>query len=119
MSKTNEKQTSAVLLPDEIRDAEQEVVQLCQREAFSEENKAVTSGRPLPRKSQLLKLNPMLDEDGCIRSNGRLRFAEYLPYDVRFPMIFPRGHWVTKLIVKHYHEQANHSAGTNFVLSQI
>ena len=34
-------------------------------------------------------------------------------------MILPRGHCVTKLIVKHYHEQANHIAGTNFVLSQI
>ena len=34
-------------------------------------------------------------------------------------MILPRGHCVTKLIVKHYHEQANHTAGTNFVLSQI
>ena len=66
-----------------------------------------------------MKLNPVLDEEGCIRSNGRLQFAEYLPYDVRFPMILPRGHCVTKLIVKHYHEQANHTAGTNFVLSQI
>ena len=40
-------------------------------------------------------------------------------YDVRFPMILPQGHCVTKLIVKHYHEQANHTAGTNFALSQI
>lgn len=49
----------------------------------------------------------------------RLCFVEYLPYDVRFPMILPRGHWVTKLIVKDYHEQANHSTGTNFVSSQV
>ena len=54
-----------------------------------------------------------------MRCDGRLRFAECLPYDVRFPIILPRGHWVSKLIVKHYHERANHSAGTNFVLAQI
>ena len=119
MSKKGEKQTSKVLLPHEIREAEEEVVRLCQREAFQHEYKALVSGKPVPPKSSLSKLNPMLDEDGCIRSNGRLQFAEYLPYDVRFPLILPRGHWVTKLVVKHYHEHANHSAGTNFVLSQV
>ena len=36
-----------------------------------------------------------------------------MSYDGRFSTILPRGHWVTKLIVKHYHELANHSAGTN------
>ena len=46
-------------------------------------------------------------------------FAEHLPHDVKFPVILPRGHHVTKLIVKYYHEIANHSAGTNFVLSQL
>lgn len=81
--------------------------------------KALVSGKPLWPKSPLFKLNPVLDEDGGIRSNERLQFAEYLPYGVRFPKLLLRGHWVTKLIVKRYHEQANHSAGTNFLLSQI
>ena len=36
-----------------------------------------------------------------------------MSYDGRSPIILPRGHWVTKLIVKHYHELATHSAGTN------
>ena len=77
------------------------------------------TGKPIPLKSPLIKLNPVLDEDNCIRSNGKLQFAEYLPYDVRFPKILPRGLWVTKLVVKHYHEQVNHSAGTNFVLRSV
>ena len=119
MSKRGPRQTSKALSPCEIREAEAEVVQSCQREAFPDEYKALVTGRPILTKSRLMKLNPVLDEEGCIRSNGRLQFAEYLPYDVRFPMILPRGHCVTKLIVKHYHEQANHTAGTNFVLSQI
>ena len=118
MSKKGEKWTSKVLLPHEIREAEEEVVRSCQQ-AFHNEYKALASRKSIPPKSPLIKLNPMLDEDGCICSNGRLQFAECLPYDVRFPMVLPRGHWVTKLIVKHYHEQANHSAGTNFVLSQV
>ena len=37
ISKKGEKQTSKVLLPHEIREAEEEVVRLCQREAFQNE----------------------------------------------------------------------------------
>ena len=71
------------------------------------------------KKSLLSKLCPRVDQQGVMRCDGRLRVAEHLPYDVSFPIILPRGHWMTKLIVKHYHELANHSAGTDFVLSQI
>ena len=53
---------------------------------------------------------PKMDEDGLLWCDGRLCYAEFLPYEVRFPLILPRGTWVTKLIVKHYHEigQAHH-----------
>ena len=49
-----------------------------------------------------------------LRCDGRLQFAVRLPYDVRFAIKLPRGQLRTRLVVKH-----NHSAGTNFVLSQI
>ena len=42
-----------------------------------------------------------------------------MPYDVKFPIILPRGRHMTKLIVKYYDETANHSAATNIVFSQI
>ena len=54
-----------------------------------------------------------------IRCDGRLKFADFLPYDARFPIILPRGHWVIKLIVKYYHERGNHAAGINFTLCQL
>jgi len=107
------------LLPDEINDAEEDIIRLAQCEAFHTEYTVLTKGKPLPKKSSLIKLTPRLDSQAILRCDGRLRFAECLPYDVRFPIILPRGHWVTKLIVKYYHDLANHSAGTNFVLSQI
>ena len=43
-------------------------------------------------------------------SNGCLKYAEFLPYDVRFPIILPSKDWVTKLIVM------NHNVGTNQTL---
>ena len=83
ISKKAEKQTSKVLLLHEIREAEEEVVQPCQQEAFHNEYNTT--------KEPTYQAKPN-DEDGSIRSNGRLQFAEYLPYDVGFPMILPRGH---------------------------
>ncbi|XP_044172538.1 uncharacterized protein LOC122956887 [Acropora millepora] len=107
------------LLPEEIKDAEEEIVRLAQREAFCEEYTALRSGKPISKKSQLIKLNPCIDEDGIIRCDGRLKFVDFLPYDTRFQIILPRGHWVTKLIVKNYHERGNHAAVVNFTLCQL
>ena len=80
--------------------------------------KILATPLPILRKSQLTKLCPKLDE-GCICSDGRLRFAEFWPYEVRYPLILPRGHWVTKLIMKHLPELSSHAAGTSFILSQV
>ena len=79
------------LSPEEIKDAEEEIESLAQREAFREEYAALSLGKPIPQKSQLIKLNPCIDEDGVIRCDGRLRFAEILPYDTKCPIILPRG----------------------------
>ena len=119
MRSRDSRTASMELLPEEIRDAEEEIVSLAQREVFRDEYTALSSGKPIPKKSQLIKLNPCLNEDGVMRCDGRLKFADFLPYDTRFPIILPRGHWVTKLIVKYYHERGNHAAGVNFTLCQL
>ena len=103
----------------EIADAETAIIKEAQRQAFSEEYRALANQRPIPLKSKLLTLKPVIDEEGLLRSDGRLTYADYLPYDVRYPIILPRKRWVTKLIVKNFHEQSNHSAGMNHTLSKI
>ncbi|XP_015765171.1 PREDICTED: uncharacterized protein LOC107344078 [Acropora digitifera] len=104
------------LLPEEIKDAEEEIVRLAQRKAFCEEYTALRSGKPISKRNQLIKLNPCMDEDGIIRCDDRLMIADFLPFDTRFPIILPR---VTKLIVKNHHERGNHAAGVNFTLCQL
>ncbi len=54
-----------------------------------------------------------------MRCDGRLIYAEFLSYDVRFPVILPRRSRVTKLIVKQYHEQCHHASGTKQTLSAL
>jgi hypothetical protein len=107
------------LLPEKLCDVEECIICCAQQDMFSNEYKAPKTSKQMPPKSTLLKLNPRMDEQGLIWSDSRLRFAEFLAYNVRFPIILPRGHWVTKLILKHFHELSNHTADTNFILSQL
>ena len=65
-------------------------------------------------------LSPILDEDGLLWSDGsRLRYADYLPFNARYPVIPPKKSGVTRLIVKSYHERSNHAAETNHTLSLL
>ena len=54
-----------------------------------------------------------------MRSDGRLKNAKFLSYDVRHPVILPRKSWMTKLIVKECHEEGNHATGTNQTLAAL
>ena len=63
-------------------------------------------------------LKPLIDNDGLLRCNSRLRYAEHMSYDTRFPVILPRKSYVTKLIVRNYHEIGNHG-GTNQILASL
>jgi hypothetical protein len=119
MGNPGQRRTDRDLTNDEIDEADEEVWRLAQQEGFSGDYDLIKRGKPLPANSPLIKLNPRLDESGVIRSDGRLKYAEQLPYEVCHPVILPRGHWITKLIVKYYHERANHNAGVNFILAQI
>ena len=48
-----------------------------------------------------------------------MEHADYLPFDVKYPIILPRGNWITKLIVNYYHENDHHVAGQNQTLAKI
>ena len=111
--------SSGELQCQEIADAEIGIIREAQQEAFCEEYKALVKDNTLPSNSKLLGLKPVIDEDGLLRSDGRLRYADYLPFDVRFPIILPRRSTVTWLIVKSYHDRSNHSAGNNHTLSLL
>ena len=103
---------SGELKTEEIEDAAIQVIKGAQRKAYPDEYLALQRQRELPKKSKLLGLQPWLDEGGQLRCDGRLKYAEFLPQDARFPIILLRKNCVTKLIVKHYHEKDNHAGGT-------
>ena len=118
--KPSEDRSSGELSSHEISGAETDIIKEGQQEAFQEEYKALANFKTVPLNSKLRSLNPILDEDGLIRSDGRLRYADYLPFDAGYPVILPRKGGVTRIIVKlTYHKRSNHAVGTNHTLSLL
>ncbi|XP_053402917.1 uncharacterized protein LOC128558105 [Mercenaria mercenaria] len=103
---------------NEIHDAEVKLIIKAQRSHYKEEFTCLFKQKELPKDSKLIKLNPKIDGEGVIRSDGRLKYAEMLSYGCRYPVILPRHDWITELIVRHFHEDSGHS-GTNYTLSVL
>ena len=106
------------LTPVELIISEEQFIREAQETAFAKEVAALKKGKPVPRSSSLLKLNPML-ENGMVRSNTRLRNANEISNDVKFPIILPKKNHVTSLIVKYHHENEHHEMGVNFTINHL
>lgn len=92
----------------ELDAAEQHLVRAVQREANAEEFAALQRGESVSKSSALVKLLPFLDGDGIMRVNGRIDRAEFLPRNVRQPMILPKDHLFTDVVAMWYHRKMRH-----------
>ena len=70
MRNRDNRNASMELLLEEIKDAGEEIVHLAECEAFRNEDAALSSRKSILKKSHLIKLNPCIDDDGVIRSDG-------------------------------------------------
>ena len=111
--------TTGGLSVEELNQVEIKIVKETQRRNFPEEWQSLLHDKKLSPSSKLLGLHPKIDSDGLMRSDSRLKHAKFLSYDVRYPVILPRKSWVTKLIVKEFHERGHHASGTNQTLSAL
>lgn len=109
----------AVTTLEERQEAEQFIIQVVQREAFSEELKALSQEKDVPKNKStyLHKLSPFVDSLGILRVGGRLTQAT-LHSHVRHPAILPKGHHVSRLLVKYYHEKVCHQ-GRGMPINEI
>ncbi len=66
------------------------------------------------------RITPFKDADGVWRGRGRLSEAKGLPTDARTPILMPKKHRATYLLMKFYHDrQACHYGGTNYLLAKF
>ncbi|UYV63001.1 hypothetical protein LAZ67_2002800 [Cordylochernes scorpioides] len=101
----------------DLKDSLLQIVKIIQKCEFTPEINACIKNIPLPRKSRLISLNIFIDSQGILRVGGRLRHSD-LDIDQKHPMLIPKDHFVTKLIVLHYHLNNLHS-GTQLTLFLI
>ena len=113
---TPEYLTSSTLKLVELQQASREIVRLVQRQHFLEEYLCLKEGRQVKRHRKLANLSPILIDDvTCV--GGRIHQAP-IAFDAANPMILPKSHHVSVLIVRYYHRLLGH-AGREHVLSVI
>ena len=93
---------------NELKHAEKIILKKIQLDAFSIEIKYLKDKKHIPKKSTLFLLNPFVDEDGLLRVGGRINKSA-LSFTKRHPIILPRRHYVSDLIINYYHLKNYHS----------
>ena len=67
----------------------------------------IQKGGHLPPVDPLSSLSPFLDENQVLRVGGRIRNSSY-PSDVIHPILLPKTHPLTRMIIDHYHSSVRH-----------
>lgn len=106
---------SVVLSSAEIAATRDHLITLCQKASYPNERNQLSSKGSIPSTSSLLNLNPFMDEDGIMRSCGRLENAPGLSFNEKHPVIIPYNCQFTRLLVKFVHDITLHG-GNQLVL---
>lgn len=102
----------------EIKRAKAALYRIAQGQTYPEEISLLKKNpeKSVEKSSTLYKLSPCLDNHEVLRMRGRTRRCEVATFDAINPIILPRHHRLTKLIVAHYHTKylhANHETVVN------
>lgn len=95
------------LTSEELKTALRATIKLAQKEAFEIEIRKLQTHQGLPKGSSILTLNPFIDGNDLLRVGGRLANSD-LPFDEKHPIIMPKGHKLSKLLIKEAHLKTLH-----------
>ncbi|XP_070138651.1 uncharacterized protein [Drosophila bipectinata] len=84
------------------------LVRVVQQEAFSHELSKLRANKSLSKSNKLSQLSPFIDAQGILRVRGRLRNALQLTTQQRTPIILPKSHHFTDLVIKNAHLNTMH-----------
>ncbi|XP_067637293.1 uncharacterized protein [Eurosta solidaginis] len=107
-TKVPEERKLSYLDPSDLKKANSVICRTVQKESYGKDYMSLELTWKVGRDSSLWRLTPYLDDVGVVRVNGRLNNAAALSTDARRPIILPKVHRVTNLIVDHYHSSWRH-----------
>ncbi|KAI7794630.1 hypothetical protein IRJ41_016937, partial [Triplophysa rosa] len=87
------------------------------KQCLQNEIKELRARRNVPLHSVLYPLDAFMSEDGVLRVGGRLRHSSYTDF-VKHPVIIPKNHQITKMVVAYCHEEVAHQ-GKGFTINKI
>ncbi|XP_076664815.1 uncharacterized protein LOC143367133 [Andrena cerasifolii] len=102
---------------EELQAANDRIIQLVQSSAFAQDIHQLNTRVQLHHKSKLLPLHPFVDDKGLLRVGGRLQNST-LSYEKKHPILLPKGHHITDLIIRQAHVD-NHQAGITTTLYAV
>ncbi|UYV82191.1 hypothetical protein LAZ67_21001303 [Cordylochernes scorpioides] len=105
------------IFTSELTSSIHNIIRFIQSSEFQSEITCCKQKKSLPTNSRLLSLNPFIDESGLLRVGGRLRHSN-LQFDEKHPIILPRDHFITELIVRQCHLDHLHS-GLQLTMSAL
>ncbi|XP_053699271.1 uncharacterized protein LOC128746246 [Sabethes cyaneus] len=100
----------------ELSHAESYIIRQAQHEGYPHEVALLQRAQlstdrpvtPLPKTSPLYQKSPWLDNRGIMRMRGRISACHFATEDAKQPIILPRDHHATSLIIAHYHDKYHH-----------
>ncbi|XP_074029084.1 uncharacterized protein [Leptinotarsa decemlineata] len=122
MRKTYQARTTGILNSEELKQAENTLIRIVQKEFYHEEiktlkNSSTTKLQPTVKStSKIYKLSPYLDEYGILRVRGRIDVSNRIEVNAKRPIILPRESHLTTLIIRKYHitfQHKNHESVFN------
>lgn len=91
------------------------IIQDVQKQTYGKEIKLLNQGNQLPHHNKLFHLDIFRDTDGLIKVGGRL---SAIKDSFKHPIVMPKDHHVTKLIIAHCHDKVKHQ-GKCFTINEI
>ena len=96
--------------PELLKESEHSILASVQRDVFSAEFLRIEDGMDIPRSSTIRPLCPRIHADGLLHVGGRLNnvSVDVLNDNMRNPIILPKNHHVSYLIIRHLHQKIFH-----------
>lgn len=105
------------LTPFELNAALYTLIRSVQLTIFHLDYRTLKDQRALHPRSHLLSLNPFLDDEQMLRVGGRLENSN-LSYEKKHPLILPKDHHLTKLLIRQTHLNTLHG-GPELVITML
>lgn len=93
----------------EFTKAEETLWRQAQAQEYAEEINLLGKGHGVAKSSSIRALLPFLDDKGVLRVGGRIQNAPGISYEAKHPIVLPKNHRITYLIVLSFHQRFLHA----------